>query len=42
MNATISAAICVSLTTGKTRIEVISLAVKNAVAAYKARIGGGK
>ncbi len=37
MNPSISAALCVSLTAGMTRSDIMAQAVRNAVAAYKAK-----
>jgi hypothetical protein len=40
MNPSEVAALCVSLTAGRTRLEIMAQAVRNALAAY--RTGGGK
>ena len=36
------AAICISLTAGKTKAEILAAAVRRAVEAYRAKQGGAK
>ena len=36
------AAICISLTAGKTKAEILAAAVRRAIESYKAKLGGVK
>ena len=38
MNPSIAAAICISLTAGKTKAEIIAAAAKRAIEAYRAKL----
>ena len=42
MNPAQTAAVCVSLALGRTQAEILAAAVRNALEAYKAKMGGAK